>query len=218
VGEAVPQGWPEEQRTAAAVLKNNYSAGGTSVKTGQRLGVSLLVVGLWLSMHGSALAARLVTAIVQLDGQIVLRSTYQDDDFWGALPGAATVWRYLGKEPLWVKKGVQVTADAAEPLRANLKGSLVIRLQHVDRLIVESKAADLTLIRADPSSEKWFLPAQEVERLAQANGIPDVPSPAFFARASPWVGVSVAAAVVVVSISGWLLIRARRQPRGEQVT
>ncbi|RDJ93186.1 hypothetical protein B4Q13_23650 [Lacticaseibacillus rhamnosus] len=40
---------------------------------------------------------------------------------------------------------------------------------------LEAKAAEITLIRADPSSDQWFLPAEEVERLAQANGIPDVP-------------------------------------------
>jgi hypothetical protein len=180
----------------------------------QRLAVSLLAVGLWLSMPAPAFAARLVTATFQRDGQTVLRSTYQDNDFWGAPPGAATVWRYLGKEPMWVEKGVQVAADAAEPLQAKLKGSLVIRLQHVDRLIVEAKADDITLIRADPSSQKWFLPTEEVERLAQANGILDLASPTLFERANIWLWLSVAA-VAVVSICTWLLIRARRRPANE---
>jgi hypothetical protein len=175
------------------------SAGGASVRMGRHVAVSLLAAGLWLSMHGSAFAARLVRATVQLDGQTVLHSTYQDDDFWGAPPGAATVWRYLGKEPMWVENGVQFTADAAEPLRVKLKGDLVIRLQHRD-LIGEAKASELTLIRADASSDKWFLPVDEVERIALANGIPNVPS-SFWERTGVWLGVIVAAIVVVVSVN-----------------
>jgi hypothetical protein len=185
------------------------------VRKRQRLAVSLLGVWLWLAMGNSAFAARLLSATVELNGQTVLHSQYQDDDFWGAPPGAATVWRYLGKEPLWVEKGAQLHADAADPLRAKLRGNLVIRLQHVDRLIVEAKAADLTLIRAGPSSDKWFLPAEEVERLAQANGIPALPSPGLFERPSTWVGLSIVAVVLVMSISTWLLIRRRRSPSSE---
>jgi hypothetical protein len=137
---------------------------------------------------------------------------------WGAPPGDATVWRYLGKKPLWVEAGAKIQADADDPLQAKLRGALVIRLQHVDRVIVEAKAAELTLIRADSSGEQWFLATEEVERLAQANGIPDVPSPAPFQRASTWLWLCVAAAVVLVmvlSISAWLLLRTRRRPPGE---
>jgi hypothetical protein len=175
------------------------------------LDVTLLATGLWLFLPGSAFAARLVSAIVQLDGQTVLSSTYQDDDFWGAPPGGATVWRYLGKEPMWAEKTVRVTGEAAEPLRAKLKGILVIRLQHVDSPIVEAKASELTLIRADPSSDKWFLPAEEVERLAEANGIPGLPSPSLFQPAITWLGLSLAAVVLVGSISVWLLFRRRQE-------
>jgi hypothetical protein len=170
-------------------------------------------VWLWLATGSSAFAARLLSATVRLNGQTVLHSKYQDDDFWSAPPGAATVWTYLGKEPLWVEKGAQVQADAADPVRAKLRGSLVIRLQHVDRLIVEAKAAELTLIRADPSSDKWFLPAEEVERLAQANGIPAVSSLPLVERPSTWLGLDIAAVVLVVSVSVWLLIRRRRPSR-----
>jgi hypothetical protein len=169
-------------------------------------------------MGSSALAARLLTATFQLNSQTVLHTKYQDNDMWGAPPGAATVWRYLGKKPLSAKQGAQVQADATDPLQAKLRGTLVIRLQHVNRVIVEAKAAELTLIRGDPSGDQWFLPVEEVERLAQANGIPDVPSTTLFQRASTWLVPSVAAAVVIVSIGAWLLLRARGRPLGEQET
>ena len=182
----------------------------------QRLVVSFLGVWLWLALGSSAFAARLLSATVQLNGQTLLHSTYQDNDFWGA-PDAATVWRYLGKEPLWVEKGAQVQADAADPSQASLRGDLIIRLQHVDRLIVSAKATELTLIRSDPSSDNWFLPAEEVERLAQTNGIPAVPTLTLFERASSWFGVSIVAVVLVV-MSAWLLIRRRRQPSSERIT
>ena len=191
---------------------------GESVRKGHYGAVGLLAVGLWLNMGSSTVAARLLHAVAQLNGQTVLRSTYQDDDFWGAPPGAAIVWRYLGKEPLWVEEGVQIQASVDDPLQAKLQGLLVLRLQHVDRVIVEAKAGELTLIRASPSSIKWFLPAGEVERLAQANGIPAVPSPALFERASTWLWLSMAALVLLVSTIACLLIRTRRQPSSEQVT
>src|SRR5262249_30193633 len=108
---------------------------------------------------------------------------------------------------------------AVEPTQAKLRGNLVIRLLHVDRLIVEAKAAELTLIREGPSSDKWFLSAEEVERLAQANGIPAEPAPSLFERGGTWLGLVVAAAVAaVVSMCGWLFLRARRQPAAEQRT
>jgi hypothetical protein len=169
-------------------------------------------------MCSSTFAARLVSATVQLNGQTVLHSTYQDEDFWGAPPGAATVWRYLRKEPLWVEPGAQVQADATDSLQAKLRGLLIIRLQHVNRLIVDAKAAELTLIRTAPSSDKWFVPAEEVERLAQANGIPAVPSLTLFERASTWLGLGIATVVLIVSLSAWPWIRRRRQASSEQRT
>jgi hypothetical protein len=74
-----------------------------------------------------------------------------------------------------------------------------------------AKSAELRLIRADSSSDKWFLPAEEVERLAQANGISAVPSVMGFEHARTCLGPSIAA-VVVVTISAWLISKRRRQP------
>jgi len=176
---------------------------------------TFLAVLVWLAMCNPASAARLLTATVKLNGQTVLQSTYPDNDYWGA-PPAATVWRYLGKEPMSVEKATRIEADAADPLRAKLRGDLLIRILHVGRLIVEAKADELTLVRTDPESDKWFLPADEVERLAQANRIPDVPSLSLFEPAIAWIGFGILV-VLVVSAGAWLLIRKRRRPVHEHV-
>ena len=181
------------------------------MRIGQRFAMNLLAAGLWLFLPGSAFGARLLTAIVQLDGQTVLSSKYQDDDFWGHPPGPAIVWRYLGKEPMWTEEPMRITADAAEPLQAKLKASLVIRVQHVDHLIVQAKASELTLIRTDISSDRWFLPPEDVERLAQANGIPGLRSPSHVQPTRTSLGPSIVAIALVGSISAWLLIRRRQQ-------
>src|SRR5262249_29715057 len=165
------------------------------VKNCEKLAVIPLAVCLWLAIGNSASAARLLTATIELNGQTVLQSTYPDNDYWGA-PPAAAVWRYFGREPMSVEKA-QIPADAADPLQAKFRGDLVIRILHVDRLIVEATATDLTLIRRSPASDKWFLPAEEVERLAQANGIPDEPSLALFDSSTAWLGLGIAAVVVI---------------------
>ena len=130
-----------------------------------------LTLALWPLVGSSALAARLLRATVELDGDVVLQSTYTSPD----TSAAATVWRYLSGESSRTEASPKVEADLDNPLRADLQGAIVISVRHVDRVIVEAKASQLTLIRAQPTSDNWFLPQEEVERLAQANGIPDPP-------------------------------------------
>lgn len=174
----------------------------------------LLAIVLGLTMSPSALAARLLKATVVLDGKVVMHSAYTDND-WVQNEDAATAWRYLGKEPEWVENEVLVRPEAADPLQAKLRGSLVIRIQHTDCRIVEGKATELALIRTGRSSTKWFLPGEEVERLAQANGIPSVPSPpSLFERVGVLLAILAAVWATVACVSVWLVIRAQRVPCG----
>src|SRR5262249_5957999 len=138
--------------------------------------------------------------------RVVLCSYYQDDGY----PGAVVVWRYLAKPPLSVEKGSQVKASPVDALETKLQGPLLVRIQHVDRVLVEARASELTLMRTDPSGDKWFLPWEEVERLAQANGIPSVPEPASWERQTVRFAVIGAGVVVVAALAGWLLFRARQ--------
>lgn len=111
-------------------------------------------------------AARLLTATVELDGQIVLNTAYPDD----SNPYQERVWRYLADPPGWTESS-KIQASHDDPLRAELKGEIVIRIVHVSRTIVEARATELTLVRPDPLSDYWHLPDSEVERVATANGI-----------------------------------------------
>lgn len=181
------------------------------MSTWPRAAVGLLAAWCWLATGAPAFAARLLNATIELNGQRVQRTYYQDNDMWSAPPGPPVVWRYLGEKPLWAEKGASIKADPADALKARLEGALVIRFQHGDRPIVEAKASELSLMRSDPASDLWFLPKAEVERLALANGIPSVPAPSWLE--SPSVGLAaaaMAAALVAFFVARqWLLERRR---------
>ncbi len=159
--------------------------------------ITCLLAGLLcLVLVNSALAARFLTAIFQVDGQTVLESAYEDDDWFGPPPGAQVVWRYLAKEPLGVERKSLISVDRADPLKAKLRGHVVIRIQHVDRLIIERETSELRLIRTTPSSERWFVPTEEVERVAK--GLPPPNDPRLL--------LSVVLVLVTV-IAAWLMYR-----------
>ncbi len=89
-----------------------------------------------------------------------------------------------------------ISVDRADPLKAKLRGHVVIRIQHVDRLIIARETSELRLIRTTPSSERWFVPAEEVERVAK--GLPPPNDPRLL--------LSVVLVLVTV-IAAWLMYR-----------
>ncbi len=110
-----------------------------------------------------AFAARLLQVHVECDGQLVVH-TYYDDA--GRADGA-TVWRYLGRQPIMVEEEtVTVEPDAEAPLQATLNGDILVKFSHGDRVLAQAELSRLTLIRPDAQSSMWFLPGQEVERTA----------------------------------------------------
>lgn len=105
-----------------------------------------------------ALAARLLRATVELNGQMVFSSGYGDDDLNGVAP-ASTVWAYLGHEPLWCEAGNNVATT--------LQGVVAIQIMH-GSIIAQATVTNLNLAQ---THGKWFLPADEVERTARAAGL-----------------------------------------------
>ncbi|MBC8876144.1 MAG: hypothetical protein H8E44_42505 [Planctomycetes bacterium] len=161
----------------------------------------------------SASAARLLQVHVERDGQLVLH-TYYDD---GGKADAATVWRYLGRQPIMLEEEtMSVEPDTQNPLRATVDGDILIRFSHVDRVLAQTKLTRLNLIRSDAQSSMWFLSEQEVERTATIAGLGPpsaVPEVDFFA-VSVLVGFALLVVVflvfVVVVAS---LVRRARTPR-----
>lgn len=156
----------------------------------------------WCALATPASAARLLHATIEQDGQIVLRTAYQDQ----GTAEAATVWRYLAKGPLWAEKGAGIKAAADDPRKSRLTGAITVRVSHVDHTIALVKTSELNLVRANPDTEEWHLPPAEVERLAKANAIPDPPVLAFFDRNEVRIGLAIAAAVIVAGIA-WVIVR-----------
>lgn len=120
-----------------------------------------------------ASAARLLDVYIEQDGNVVAH-TYYDD---GGRADAATVWRYLAEPPIMVEDEVtSIVPTEEDPLIAVLSGDLVIKIQHVDRVIAEAPLSSLRLQRESEQTVAWFLPHTEVERTAFMAGL-DPPAP-----------------------------------------
>lgn len=160
----------------------------------------------------SAAAARLLQVHIECDGQLVLH-TYYDD---GGRANAATVWRYLGRQPIMVEEEtVTVEPDAENPLQATLEGDILIRFSHVDRVLAQAELSRLTLTRLDDQSSTWFLSEQEVERTATIAGLGPpsaVPKIDFFVVPA-LIGLALLVVVlIVVAIVVAYLVRRGRTP------
>ena len=158
-------------------------------------------------MCSSAFGMRFLKASVELNGQVVLRSAYED----GGRVDGATVWRYWGTEPMFGEVSHPFEASSEDPLQATLDGSLYLKFEHGIRIIVDGRANKVTLIRTHINSNLWFLPRAEVERIAQLSGIPAAPR-----DYSELLGCCLPFSIVVVGAVILLCIAARRERRESQ--
>jgi WD40 repeat protein len=115
-----------------------------------------------------AAAARLLNVYIELDGNVIAHTFYDD----GGRADATAVWRYLKDPPIMVDDdATAVRADPSNPLQATLEGNLLVRIQHKTRVIAQARLSTLMLRRADEQTQEWFLPMAEVERTAGAAGL-----------------------------------------------
>lgn len=142
----------------------------------------------------TACAARLLTAEVEVDGKLVLRTAYTDD----GTANRSTVWRYLGREP-GMTETAKIQADEANPQQARLNGDIVIRIHHGGSPIVQAETTKLQLVRIGSPNDRWYLAAAEVERIAAANGIPR-PVASGSPSATFWLGIIGGLAVLVMAL------------------
>jgi len=192
-------------------MQNSTRKKSKHLKTAAFSAAILALIGIFRC--DSAAAARLLQVHLERDGQLVLH-TYYDD---GGRADAATVWRYLGRQPIMIEEEtVTVEPDAENALQATLEGDILVKFSHVDRVLAQAELKRVTLIRSDDQSVMWFLSDQEVERTATIAGLGPpsaVPEIEFFA-VSAIVGFALLAVLfLVIVILVVSLVRRARTPR-----
>ena len=126
------------------------------------------VLGITLFFAQPASAARLLKVYIEMDGNVIVHTFYDD----GGRADAARVWRYLQDPPIMVDDDVTaVQADLNSPLQATLEGDLLVRIQHKTGIIAQARLSTLVLRRESEQTQAWFLPVAEVERTAGAAGL-----------------------------------------------
>src|SRR5579872_6823463 len=89
-----------------------------------RLSVLILVLGVLNISSERAFAAHFLRFNVWIDGKAVLEGGVGDDG-----QDADTVWRYLKTSSLRPIRGYRVEPDPEDPLRATLRGKVIIRAE-----------------------------------------------------------------------------------------
>jgi len=167
----------------------------------------LLTLGLCLVLSRAVWAARLLDVHVYDGDQVVLHTYYQDH----GTEKTATVWRYLREKPIMVaEEDTSVVADKDDPLRATLKGNLRITISHVDRVLAEATATELSLVRERASDALWYLPEEEVERTAAIAGLPPKPKGLGTTARRALIAAVVIAIVILAVALVWFIKRAGR--------
>jgi len=119
-----------------------------------RLHMIVLAAGSLLCFSPPAFALRFVKFEVSIDGKVVLETSTGDEG-----EDADTVWRYLKKLELRPVKGYKLEADGGEPLKATLKGKVVIDAPYGGRAEVQ----ELKLVR-EKDGAPWKVAPAEIER------------------------------------------------------
>jgi hypothetical protein len=149
--------------------------------------VALLVLSfaslVWLP--SAALANRTGNITITVDGRVYLRGQYSEI---GSSPPAA-VWWYCSTTQLQPQEGVRITPDPADPLRATLRGKIVLDVENGDKAEVK----ELRLVRNDAQSATWTVDPADVERIAIELGLSG--EPAGVSETAPALGNRLAANV-----------------------
>lgn len=183
----------------------------------------LLCLSLALPVTARAQPAFALRATVLVDGKPALSGTAEGAEN----PTAAVVWRYLVDLRLRPEPGFVAPADPGNPLKATLRGDILVRLQYTAQLDQEVRLQELQLTRKTPDGD-WSLDLDEARRVARAAGLVEavpldlpviVPAPPPPPPPSPmplWMvilgggglGILVAAILIIVA---WLRRKARRR-------
>jgi hypothetical protein len=120
-----------------------------------RLPVLVLALSVLLVSSGRCFAARYVPISVSLGGKVVMKAGSGDN----GNPGPDAVWRYLKDAKLQPVRGFNIEPDRDNPLRATLKGDVVLDVAYAGR----AELPELKLTRATPDAP-WQIEPAEIER------------------------------------------------------
>jgi hypothetical protein len=126
----------------------------------------VLCLSLTLPVTARAQPAFTLRAAVLVDGQLALSGTAEGTEN----PTAAVVWRYLADLRLRSEPGVVVPADPGDPLKATLRGDILVHLQYTGQPDREVRVRELRLTRRTPDGD-WSLDLDEVRRVAREAGL-----------------------------------------------
>lgn len=126
---------------------------------------SLFVVVLLLALAPAvARGASIVTATYSIDGNAIAQATYTGED-GGANSDPEPYWDLLGKAPERIYE-VKIKPDQKDATTATLKGKINIEVKIRNKFSMGTVTTDsLTLVRDNADSDRWYLPAEELNRL-----------------------------------------------------
>jgi LPXTG-motif cell wall-anchored protein len=136
----------------------------------RRLLIGIVTVVLSTASASPAAAARLLTATIAVNGETMLESAYVDDGH----ADAAEVWSYVAQNPLWVEVAPAKTDRSLDESRIDYKGAITIRVNQADYTIVEAKTDHAAIVRDSESGDRWYVPVEELDRIAAENGLPQI--------------------------------------------
>ncbi len=127
---------------------------------------SLWVMAALALLPSVAYAGRVGEITIEVDGkQHLSKHTYDNGS-----PPAAAVWRYLSSTELEPVAGATIPVDPVDPLRATLRGKIVIEVRYGGK----AEVAELRLVRRSPEAG-WVVDSDDVERMAASIGLRDIP-------------------------------------------
>jgi hypothetical protein len=166
----------------------------------------VLAVALVALLPSVAHAGRVCATRISVDGKTWLAGAFID----GGLTQPADVWWRLASNELQPADGVTIPPDPADPLRATLRGKIVIDVQCGG----QAEAKELRLIRRAPGAG-WTVDLLDVQRLAKEIGLDNVsgvvpqqraagpgprPTSAPAAGGIPWLWVAGGGAAVLAAV------------------
>ena len=114
----------------------------------------------WLSV--SALQGATITEVkYRLEGKSVARMMYSGRGEWGP----DKYWKLLGDEPMFASEN-KLVPDQPDGKVATLRGKVKVSIMVRSTIIGIVDCENLKLIRKNAKSTSWYLPKEEMKRLA----------------------------------------------------